>query len=235
MKKSLTGNQLKAIAAFCMLIDHVGAFWIGPALKTHLRGEGWILCYLFTRLTGRLAFPFYCFLAAEGAHHTRDRMAYAKRLILFAIISEIPFNLAVYGKAVCMDGQNVFFTLGLSVLMLVPESPWMRFILLPVACILSTAVGSDYGLIGPVVIYGMVLGRTGWGKYLAAFCIISYGVCALMPGMTGVMLTCLYAGIWAFIVHLYHGRRGREGLQRFFYWFYPVHLMVLWIVQTLCR
>lgn len=231
MEKSLTGNQLKAIAAFCMLIDHVGAIWIGPALKTPLQGKTWFICYLLARLTGRLAFPLYCFLAAEGVYHTRDRIAYATRLILFAFISEIPFDLAVYGKPVCLKGQNVFFTLGLSVLMLIPESTWMRFVLLPVACVLSAALGSDYGLIGPVIIYGMVLGQKSWGKYLAAFFVIGYGVCALTSGIAGMLLTCFYAGIWVFIVHFYHGQRGRKGMKRFFYWFYPVHLLILWAVN----
>lgn len=233
MEKSLTSNQLKAIAAFCMLIDHIGAIWIGPALNTHLQGETWYICYLLTRLTGRLAFPLYCFLAAEGVYHTRDRMAYAIRLILFAFISEIPFDLAVYGQPICMDGQNVFFTLGLSVLMFVPESTWMRLILLPFACVLSAVLRSDYGLIGPMIIYGMVLGRKSWGKYLAAFFVIGYGVYALIPGITGVFMTCFYTGIWIFIVWFYRGCRGQKEMKRFFYWFYPVHLLILWAVNGL--
>lgn len=233
MRKTLTGSQLKDIAASCMLIDHIGAFWIGPEMGARLQGKGWMLCYLIARMTGRLAFPLYGFLTAEGVYHTRDRMAYAKRLFAFALISEIPFDLAVYGKPVCMDGQNVYFTLGLSVMMLVPESFWMKLALFPAACLLSAAVGSDYGMVGLAVICGMVLCRENWGKYLAAFLIIGYGVCALVPSVAGIMLACLYAGIWAYIVRRYHGSRGREGTRHYFYWLYPVHLIFLWAARDL--
>lgn len=60
MEKALTGCQLKAIAAFCMLTDHVGVLLIGPVIETSLNGQGWIFCYMFTRLVGRLAFSLYC-------------------------------------------------------------------------------------------------------------------------------------------------------------------------------
>lgn len=233
MGRSLTGSQLKVIATCCMLIDHVGALWIGPAIGTCLHEEKWMLCYFCTRLIGRLAFPLYAFLIAEGIHYTKNRAAYAERLLLFALISEIPFDLALYGKFVCMDGQNVYFTLGLSVLMFIPKSLWLKLVLIPVSCILSAVTNCDYGLIGPVIVLGMVLGRKNWGKYLAAFLTIGYGICILVPGTAGIILTFFYTGIWGIAVYFYHGQHGWKRRKHLFYWFYPVHLLFLWAVRSL--
>lgn len=121
---------LKLFAIIVMLIDHIGAIFISPAQHPDL--------YFALRAVGRLAFPIFVFLIVEGFFHTKDVKKYIKRLGIFAIISEIPFDLAFYSslhgtdfitdfKAVFSDGfdmklfaellnnlnihQNVFFTL----------------------------------------------------------------------------------------------------------------------------
>ena len=63
------------------------------------------------RCVGRLAFPLYCFLLVQGYIHTRDLRAYARRLLLLAILSEIPFDLLIFGRVSCLVEQNVLFSL----------------------------------------------------------------------------------------------------------------------------
>ena len=87
---------LKIIALVSMIIDHYGAIFHSD-----------IDLY---RIIGRLAFPIYCFLLVEGYFHTKDVKKYAKRLFIFALVSEIPFDFAFYNKIEFMH-QNVFFTL----------------------------------------------------------------------------------------------------------------------------
>ena len=87
---------LKITALITMIIDHYGAIF-----------QGNIIIY---RIIGRLAFPIYCFLLVEGYTHTSNIKKYASRLIAFAIISEIPFDLAFFGK-IGFEHQNIFFTL----------------------------------------------------------------------------------------------------------------------------
>lgn len=102
--RGLTGLQLKLIALAAMIVDHLGAVFFAAD---------------FLRAVGRVAFPLYAFLAAEGCRRTGSRHRYLLRLGLFALISEIPFDLAFgaffAGKRLpsvdLLSHTNVFFTL----------------------------------------------------------------------------------------------------------------------------
>ena len=125
LRHGLNGNQLKLIAVISMLCDHAAirllAYGLIPALYVAGKdtvAECWNQAFWILRSVGRMAFPIYVFLLTEGFCHTRNRRRYALRLGVFALISEIPFDLLVYGKIWDTHSQNVFFTLFLSVLML---------------------------------------------------------------------------------------------------------------------
>ena len=119
LKVGLTGNTLKLIAIFTMLIDHIGAAVIEAgilssndmAILETERGMQWYLADIVLRLIGRLAFPIFCFLLVEGFTHTGNEAKYARNLLLFALISEIPFDLAFFGRLFFPGAQNVYFTL----------------------------------------------------------------------------------------------------------------------------
>ena len=97
----LTAFHLKLLAMTFMLIDHIGCFLLNRDT------DAYILC----RSWGRLAFPIFCFLIAEGARHTHSLPQYMARLAAFAFISTPPFNLVHGERWYAFDHLNVFFTL----------------------------------------------------------------------------------------------------------------------------
>ena len=124
---SFSGTALKTIACITMLVDHIGASCIEaglllPELETgEVSGGAWNQISLYQldrvlRFTGRLAFPIFCFLLVEGFVHTHDVKKYVRRLFLFALISEVPFDLAFFRTPFALDHQNVYWTLALGVL-----------------------------------------------------------------------------------------------------------------------
>ena len=119
----LSGSTLKWLAILLMLIDHVGAsllevFVLNGYSNSPLAGltgnvDFWWKVDRVLRYIGRSAFPIFCFLLVEGAVHTRDIRRYAGRMIAFAFVSELPFDLALRNHFPWWAHQNVFFTLAL--------------------------------------------------------------------------------------------------------------------------
>ena len=141
--------RLKLLAVITMLIDHIG-------------------CCLFPderylRMIGRLSFPIYCFLLVEGFYHTRNAKKYLLRLLLFAFLSEIPYNLAFYNSVFSAARQNVFWTLSLGLLMLILmnryKSSIIQMIILGLAVLLAWFFKTDYRYYGIFMIYAFYLFR----------------------------------------------------------------------------
>lgn len=132
--KGIPGSTIKIIAVAAMLIDHISAALLTRILiRNGMMGMGtdmtadrqWfaengvLYAVMFLmRLIGRIGFPIFCFLLVEGFQKTRSRAKYAMRLGAFALISEIPFDLALKGSVMDFGYQNVYFTLLIGMLLL---------------------------------------------------------------------------------------------------------------------
>ena len=133
IRTGITGSTLKIIAMITMLIDHIGATIVLQLVQRNsdnfdafgnVRMTGMVILYYVLRGIGRLAFPIFIFLLLEGFQYTHNRFLYIGRLLLFAIISEIPFDLAVNlstnsilkGHVLEFASQNVFFTLAIGMI-----------------------------------------------------------------------------------------------------------------------
>lgn len=134
-RKGMYGSTLKLIAIITMLIDHTAAVIIERILSSrgfynasndvqalqdfYVQNASLVIVNMAMRLIGRIAFPIFCFLLVEGFVHTRNKGKYAIRLALFALISEIPFDLAFKGKVLEFGYQNIFFTLLVGLLVMI--------------------------------------------------------------------------------------------------------------------
>jgi hypothetical protein len=136
VKKGISGSTLKLVAIITMLIDHTAATILDntlmsrgmrtldysdvQAIQQFYAANGLLIGIdQIMRLIGRLAFPIFCFLLVEGMVHTRNKWKYTLRLALFALISEVPFDLAFYAKPFYWGYQNVYFTLLIGLLVLI--------------------------------------------------------------------------------------------------------------------
>ena len=84
VKTGISQEGLKLLACLTMLIDHIGALFFPQ--------------FQWMRIIGRLSFPLYCFLLSEGIHYTRNPMKYGLRLLLVAVLTELPYDLLFRGE-----------------------------------------------------------------------------------------------------------------------------------------
>lgn len=223
----LSQEGLKGIACLTMLLDHIGAVFV-PGYYT----------YYILRILGRIAFPIYCFLLAEGVHFTRNPRRYALRLALGAAAAEIPFDLAFYG-GLTQENQSVMLTLllGFVALMVWKKLPiWAG---VPVTAMLALAaewMNTDYGAWGVVLIvaFGVLRRRPIWQLALVVTLILLAMDSIGVPFLGGIPIE-LFALLAFLPICLYSGRKSvwGRGAQLFFYSFYPVHLLLLWLVHQI--
>ena len=227
--KILSGSVLKLIAVITMLIDHIGyVFSALPIFRQPLftvLGET-ITIYFLLRKIGRLSFPIYCFLIGEGLRHTRSQVKYLLRLLVFAVISEIPYNLMVSGNLLCQAHQNVFFTLFLGALAIYfyqnIKNGLLKTVLMLAVLGISVVLEADYGAAGVVAILLLyVLRDHPIVQVVAGYSLFSGGIYAVV----------------AFIpINMYNGRRGfiqSPILKYAFYLFYPLHILLLLAIKQL--
>lgn len=224
-KWEFSGSTLKIIAIVTMLLDHIGASTLETYMDSYPEGfKEWRQCYLILRMIGRVAFPIFIFLLIEGFHHTSNRWKYAKNLLIFGFLSEIPFDLAFFGTVFYWGYQNVMFTLLLGFIAIwvddkvKGENLWyIKSGLCFLICGVIAKFGhTDYGFFGVLAIYTLYQVR----KYKGAF------------NITGILLFAweITAPIAFLFTSLYNGKRGLS-LKYFFYLFYPVHLLLLGLVR----
>ena len=230
-KRTYHGEDLKLWAMWSMLIDHAGAVLIENTSLYQI--TGFRMLAVACRLIGRISFPLICFLLIEGFCHTEDRRKYLMRMGCFALISEIPFDLAFFGK-LDLQRQNVFFTLFTGILLLyalekaetLEHSPLIRSFMMAAAILAGYAAATagrfDYSYMGILLIAALYLFRKDRKKQCIAGAVLS--------------LYELTAALAFILVGKYNGEKGDGRLPRnWFYIFYPLHLLVLSAIVFLLK
>lgn len=238
-KLETTSFSLHIMAMVFMLCDHL---W-----GTIIRGNDWLTCI------GRLTFPIYAFLLVEGYFHTKNLKKYVTRMFLFAVISEIPFNLAMAGSIIYPFHQNVLWSFLIAIGLIhwnekgKEKQIWKRILI----GITSICIGYIVGILTFVDYYNagimMVLtfyffrGKKWWNYLWQLICLwyinfemlggLQYEI--VLFGQTyfftrqGLALLALIP-IW-----LYRGKQGyhSKALQYGYYAFYPLHLLILGLLK----
>ncbi len=238
MKKNhdLSAATLHILAMTLMLMDHLWA--------TLLPSRDWLTC------AGRLAFPIFAFMAVEGYFHTHSFKKYVQRLLLFAVLSEIPFDLMYGGTWFYPVHQNVIWTLLLALLgvhlMETVRKKQKTWLYLLVAA-LVTVIWAILGTLGMVDYYGAGIltvfifyffRRRKWWCLLGQFLALYWVNVEMLGGLMypihlfgnefeicqqGLALLALIP------IRLYRGRQGYHSkpFQYLCYGFYPVHMLTL--------
>ena len=228
MDKPLSSSILKIIAIISMTIDHMGVILIYPKINL-MPDEAKKLYYLYisTRIIGRIAFPIFAFLIAEGALKTANIKKYLSRLLLFALISEIPYDIATNGRIFDMGSQNIFWTLaaGLGIIMLIKNKKYtggLKAIILSVSlCVVSSFLSFSLG--GIMLILSFYIFRYDEKRLIPSVFISTF-----IMTMTSSLLQ-LFSLLAGPFIYLYNGKRG--GVNKYlFYAYYPLHLLVLFLI-----
>lgn len=207
-RKYLSGSSLKVIAMVTMVIDHTACYFISG---------GWE--YECMRGIGRIAFPIFAFLIAEGYRHTRRKWDYGRNLLIFAFISEIPWML------LHIDGShNVLFTLLAGLCCIAIPDKLKNHKILPLLFILvialaTSTLNTDYGIQGVALVLMFYLFKNKPLLQLLFALPLFYDFHPL-----GILASFG-------LISLYNGERGfiKGSYSKFlFYAFYPCHLMVIW-------
>ena len=205
-KRGLSQETLKVIACVTMLLDHIGAMLVGNSMTE----SG-----LPLRIIGRISFPIFCFLLAEGAYYTKNPQKYALRLLIGMLLSEIPYDL----EAVRREENNV-----------------VKLLIMVGGIVLGELFKSDYGGFGVLMVLMFSLTRGHLWIQTGCLAVIAWVMNSAKLLVFGVMVPIEIFAVFAMIpIGLYSGKKasGSKVVQWAFYLFYPVHLTVLVCIRYL--
>lgn len=225
----MSSFALRLAALLFMAIDHAGLA-LFPDLGVF-------------RCVGRLAFPIYCFLLAQGFLHSHDLRAYARRITLFAILSEIPFDLLIFGRTVCLVEQNVLFSLLLGLLALycartLSKQPAFAAVSALLLAMIAMFARVSFGWLSVALclcFYNLRENRARMAL-CAALILLVYSLSLYLSGVAlSWVLVSLCAPLALLPILCYNQRPGPRApaLSFLFYAAYPLHMIALLAIRAM--
>ena len=221
-RTGISQEGLKVLACLTMLIDHIGAIFFPY--------------YRWMRIIGRLSFPLYCFLLAEGVHYTRNPVKYGLRLLLTAILVEFPYDLLFSGQFTwSKNSAMITLLLGFCAGTAMKQVHGWWKLLTPVPFILlGKYLHGSYGMYGVAMIVMFALLRDV--PYATAAQLIAMVLLSLrMAGFPGHVSIQIYAVAAMLPILLYNGKKHSHNkvMQWSFTLFYPLHILILLLIRGL--
>lgn len=230
-KYGLSTFALKNIAIVTMLIDHIAIAFF----------RNFPEIYIAMRIVGRLSFPLFCFVLTEGFFHTKNRKSYALRLLIFALISEIPYN-KFGGNYLDLSRQNVMFTLLIGFLAIwtidAIENNRVKYpkaIKRKIRVDILNIILEIIVVVICLLVAGFMRTSYSYSGVLLILCFYESYESRFRQAMSNVIFnmgmynfSAQWFGIFSAIpIALYNGKSGRKKGKYLFYLFYPVHLLIL--------
>ena len=229
--RKLSGSALKTIALISMIIDHAAflllsktVFGMEPLFTV---GSITVTLYWICRKIGRLAFPLYAFLLSEGYIHSNNRFRYARDLLIFAVLSEMPWNLAHSNGIFLVSSQNVFFTLFLGLITIFLADRYrdgrsLKHIILLIAVFaVSYFFNADYGI-------------RGVGLILLIYLLRNHRIEQALIGSSMFVNNAPVIFLSFLLINTYDGTRGfirTKTLKYLYYAIYPLHILLFWYLR----
>ncbi|MFU8793194.1 MAG: TraX family protein [Acholeplasmataceae bacterium] len=229
----MNATTLKWIALVTMTIDHIGFFLISSDAPL----------YLTTRVIGRVAFPIFAFMIAQGFIHTKNRMNYAIRLLVFGIVVEAIF-IGIYlltsinysivpfpgGYPLSIAWSLIAGLLGL--MFIHSKNRFFYFLLLPLLIASYFLQYSFYGFI-MIIIFGLSIPMDKKINYVGLLTLfyVFYPLAfnARYEEINTIQLFAIFA---LGLIYLYNGQKGK-GYKYLFYIYYPLHIVILFLIGYL--
>lgn len=212
---------LKMIAMITMVIDHIR--YISPILDNDV-----------TKAFGRVSFILFAYILTEGIWHTKNRQKYLQRMVLFAVVSQIPFMLfrTLVGNFVLL---NIMFTFAIPMIGIILidkcDNKCLKILIGLICVLISLIVPIDYNEYGVILIFVMYFLRKSkffdigfwivniW-YYIRIFIQIK-SIEMLIPYILGIIISYI-------IIKLYNGELGKK--VKFLYLFYPIHMLIIYFI-----
>lgn len=222
MHPFLTGNALKLIAALSMTIDHAGLLLFPQ--------------YPVLRILGRLAFPIFAFMIAQGCKYTHSRRRYFGNIFALAVLCQSVYYLV--DRSLYL---SILFTFSLSILTIFALQDFRReptalrgavfFGAVAMVYVLNRIFSIDYGFWGCMVpVFAALPQNTKWDTTVVSTLLLGLGLVFLGLHYGGDQMYALAA---IPLLLCYNGQRGKWKMKSFFYIFYPAHLVVLQLIAWL--
>jgi len=221
----LSGNQLKLIALVSMTLDHLGLIVFGQ--------------YRLLRIIGRLAFPIFAWMIAEGCRHTRSMGKYLGSMVAVAALCQVVYFVAMGSLEMCI---MVTFSLSVSICWLIRLAREKKSVLFGILAILGVLFTFFVTDVLPKVFQGTARLSVDYG-FLGVMLPVALYLCKdkkLQLPVAAVLLSAMALwSVWEIqwfsllslpLLALYNGQRGKWKLKWFFYVYYPAHLVVLWAI-----
>lgn len=227
----MTSNKLKLIAFLVMIFNHLIVTFIPFGNSIFYIGE----------FIGRISFPIFAFLLAEGFNKTSSIKKYVLRILILWLFSIVPFYLLFESESpfdIKNVFNNVFFTLLMSLFMLILCKKYNnKYQLFIIICFFSSlTIYSDWGVIGPIIVFMMYFSNKNTSKVrtsliFSVFLILIYYLYSRIynPLYLITSLGCLMS---YYPIKKYNGQLGNSSklIQYTFYFLYPIHMYVLKII-----